>query len=199
LDIREIVLLAFAILVGFTVHEAAHGYAAYRLGDRTAFYRGRLTLNPLRHVDPLGTVFLPAALLLAHSPFIFGYAKPVPVQPANFVDPRRDMALVAAAGPASNLVLAALFWSIARLIPMTPGDWLSDTLRVLTTTNVLLAAFNILPIPPLDGANVAAGFLPEWIAKPYLRLGRIPFLPFILIFFGVPALAWLFAQLQRWF
>ncbi len=201
MTIAEIAMLAVAVLIGFTVHEAAHGYVAYRLGDRTAFERGRLTLNPIKHIDPFGTILLPAALLFAHSPFLFGYAKPVPVRSQNFRNPRRDMALVAAAGPASNLALAILFaaiLSVTRIVAAETG-WLTGALDVLVTTNLVLAAFNILPIPPLDGASVAAGFLPERLARPYLRLGRIPFLPLLLIFLGVPALGWLFAQIAHWF
>jgi len=201
LGIPEIVLLAGAILIGFTVHEAAHGYAAYHLGDQTAFERGRLTLNPLKHIDPLGTVLLPAALLLAHSPFLFGYAKPVPVRAENFRNPRRDMALVAAAGPASNLVLAIVFGLALLLAQATASEtyWLLNALDVLVTTNLVLAIFNMLPIPPLDGASVLAGFLPENWARPYLRLGRIPFLPLLLIFLGVPLFMWIIAEIARRF
>lgn len=197
-DFLEIAFVAAAVLLGITVHEAAHGYAAFHFGDRTAFSRGRLTFNPLKHIDPFGTVVLPLFLLIAHAPFLYGYAKPVPVRVSALRNPKRDMALVAAAGPASNLALAFLFAGPAMLV--TNGEkiaWLGRALDIVVATNIVMAFFNILPIPPLDGSKVLAAFLPDRLAGRYLRLGRYRYLPLILIFLGVPLIGWLVATLVQ--
>ncbi len=198
MDLPEILAIMIGLLLGITVHEAAHAYTAFRLGDRTAFGGGRITLNPLKHIDPLGTIILPLVLLLSHAPFLFGYARPVPVQPRFFRDPRRGMALVAAAGPAANLALALVCALSGAALPMAESTlWLRGALEVIFTTNVVLAFFNILPIPPLDGSKVLAGFLPDRAAKSFLRLGRYRYLPLLLIFVGVPLTAWLIATVLR--
>jgi Zn-dependent protease len=197
-DFLEIAFVAAAVLLGMTVHEAAHGYAAFHFGDRTAFDRGRLTFNPLRHVDPFGTVILPLFLLFAHAPFLYGYAKPVPVKASALRNPKRDMALVAAAGPAGNLALAILFAGPAMLVTNSANmAGLGQALSIVVATNIVMAFFNILPIPPLDGSNVLAAFLPSRLAGRYLRLGRYRFLPLILIFLGVPLIGWLVATLVQ--
>ena len=171
-DILSVVLAGFALVTAVVFHEVAHGYVAYRCGDPTAFYRGRLTLNPLKHVDPVGTILLPLVLILAHSPFLFGYAKPVPVNFAGLRNPRRDMMLVAAAGPFTNFALCLLF--VLALVLLHPGDgsWLLAGLQSCILTNLMLGLFNLIPIPPLDGSNILAGMLPAKIARPYLQLGR---------------------------
>jgi Zn-dependent protease len=161
------------VLVAITFHEAAHAYAAYALGDQTAFRIGRLSLNPLKHIDPVGTVLLPGLLLLARSPFLFGYAKPVPVNFGNLRRPRRDMIIVAIAGPATNLLLATLAAFGLRFghhIPPTVQDWLLRNLLNALSLNVLLAVFNMLPILPLDGGRVLLGLLPRPLASAFARL-----------------------------
>ncbi|MEE8187932.1 MAG: site-2 protease family protein [Kiloniellales bacterium] len=163
------------VLIAITFHEAAHGFVAWRLGDDTAYERGRVTFNPLRHVDPFGTVVLPVLLLLSPAPFLFGWAKPVPVAFHRLRHPRRDMVLVAAAGPAVNLLLAvasAILLNLAVLAPESLAQWLVHNLTNSVVINLILAAFNMLPMPPLDGGRVAVGLLPQSLALPLARLER---------------------------
>ena len=161
------------VLIAITFHEAAHAYAAQALGDDTAAKRGRLSLNPLKHIDPVGTVVLPSLLIVLRSPFLFGYAKPVPVNFHALRHPRRDMVLVAIAGPVTNLALAALSAAALRLghhFPVGTQDWLLQNLLNALAINVLLAVFNMLPIPPLDGGRVLLGFLPRPVAQRFAQL-----------------------------
>jgi Zn-dependent protease len=178
--IQKFSLWALPILVAVILHEVAHGYVAFRLGDPTAARLGRLTLNPFAHVDPFGTVILPLLLLFGGSPFLFGYAKPVPVNFLNLRNPRKGMVLVALAGPMTNLVLAglsALVFKFFYALQVPEGGLLAtniDFLRHLAGNSMLmnvgLAAFNLLPLPPLDGGRVATGLLPR---SPALALARL--------------------------
>jgi Zn-dependent protease len=161
------------VIVAITFHEAAHGFVAHLLGDDTAWWLGRVSFNPAKHIDPFGTVILPGILLLLGAPFLFGYAKPVPVNFRNLRSPRRDMVLVAAAGPAMNIflaVLAALGFHLVGYLPVTAARWLADNLKNALILNVVLAVFNLFPLPPLDGGRILVGILPKAIAAPVARM-----------------------------
>ena len=179
------------VLLAITLHEAAHGFVAWRLGDDTAYRLGRVSFNPLRHIDTMGTVVLPALLLVMRAPFLFGWAKPVPVNFGRLRQPRRDMVLVAAAGPAANLLLAtcaALLFHALAIFPATAATWLAHNLYHAILINLVLAIFNMLPLPPLDGGRVAVGLLPRSLAQPLARLERYGFFILIGIVFLLPML-----------
>ena len=173
--IRTFSVWVLPVLFAIPLHEAAHGFAAWRLGDDTAYRQGRISLNPLRHIDPFGTILLPGVLLLAHSPFLFGYAKPVPVNFGRLRNPRRDTVLVAAAGPLMNIALAlisAALMHIAALLPDAVAGWGLLTLDNSIQLNLILAIFNMIPLPPLDGGRVAVGLLPKPLGYRLARLER---------------------------
>lgn len=173
--IQQLVVLILPVLFAITVHEAAHGWVAKKLGDRTADALGRVTLNPLKHIDPIGTVILPLAMFLL-SGFLFGWAKPVPVDARNLGNPRRDMALVALAGPGANLLMA-LFWGGMIRLGIFMGDeysWVALPMVYMGAAGILINSFlmvlNLLPILPLDGGRVVASLLPRSIARVYARM-----------------------------
>ncbi len=184
-------------ILAITLHEAAHGYAALQRGDTTAQRMGRISLNPFRHVDPVGTFVLPAVLIFTHAPFVFGYAKPVPVNFNALRNPRFDMVYVAIAGPATNILLAIISALLFHTIPFLPDLAASLMIQMFAFSiniNVILAIFNMLPLPPLDGGRVAVGLLPSFLARPLARLERWGFaiivgsfmlLPFVLSKAGV--------------
>jgi len=157
----EYIFLIIILILSIIIHEVAHGSVAYHLGDPTAKYAGRLTLNPLKHLDPIGSIILPLFLIIFKSPILFGYAKPVPINPRNFRDQRYGSLKVALAGPASNLAIALFFGLILRFFPgliIFPG--LAEMFSFIVYINILLAIFNLLPIPPLDGSHILFALLP---------------------------------------
>lgn len=175
--IQAITIYAIPVLFAITLHEAAHGYVAARLGDRTAQALGRVTLNPLRHIDPIGTVLVPLLILfgsklLGGSGLLFGWAKPVPIVPGNLNAPRRDMGLVAAAGPGANVAMA-IGWGLALKLMALSGvgsEFLLHMAFAGILVNLALAALNLVPVPPLDGGRIVASLLPVRLAAQYSRL-----------------------------
>lgn len=170
--LQEATTWVLPVIFAITFHEAAHGFIARRFGDDTAWREGRVTFNPLKHIDPFGTVLLPALLFMT-SGFLFGYAKPVPVNFARLRNPRRDMVFVALAGPATNVLLAivsALLFYTLVITPAGVSEWLGRNLINSLQINAVLCVFNMLPLPPLDGGRVAVGILPDTLARPLARV-----------------------------
>ena len=169
-------LVGFGVLlISLTIHEAAHAWTADRLGDPTARMLGRVSLNPLVHIDPIGTVLLPLIASVTHAPII-GWAKPVPVNIRNLRHHRRDFMLVAAAGPISNLLQAVVWAAVIRVAPLNPDQVMLGVLEQAVVINLLLAFFNLIPVPPLDGGNVALGLLPPRLAAQYAQVRQFGFI-----------------------
>jgi Zn-dependent protease len=188
--VQRFVVWVLPVVFAITVHEVAHGWMAKKYGDNTAFMQGRLTLNPIKHIDWLGTIIIPGILLLTFTGFIFGWAKPVPVDARNFKNPKQNMAIVALAGPVSNILMATGWALLARLGVMLNLDFVSLPLIYTgiagITINLVLALLNLLPIPPLDGSRILTGMLPNRWAWYYNSLERYGFvLLIVLMYTGV--------------
>src|SRR3954447_24154910 len=201
--VREPTTWVLPVIFAVTFHEAAHGFVARRLGDDTAWREGRVTFNPLKHIDPFGTVILPALLFVTLG-FLFGYAKPVPVDFSRLNHPRRDSVFVALAGPGTNVLLAIVSALLLYVLAVTPAgisEWLARNLVNSLQINAVLCVFNMLPVPPLDGGRVAVGILPNFLARPLARLEPYGMLIVLLLFvlsyastrggFGINPLRWL--------
>ncbi len=195
----EYIFLIIVLIFSIVIHEVSHGAMAYHLGDPTAKYAGRLTLNPLKHLDPIGSVILPLLLVIIRSPILFGYAKPVPINPYNFRDQKYGSLKVSLAGPGANLVIAVFFGLLLRFIPLLSSfSGLIQMFSYIVYINILLAIFNLLPIPPLDGSHVLFTFLPPSAIKIKIFLQQFGFFILIfIIFFLFPWIAfiinWIFS------
>ncbi|MCF8185815.1 MAG: site-2 protease family protein [Sulfuritalea sp.] len=186
--IQKIIIYAPPVILAITVHEAAHGYAAKHFGDMTAFNAGRITLNPIKHIDLFGTVLLPAMTILLGG-ILFGWAKPVPVNFGRLRHPKKDMLWVAAAGPASNFVMA-IFWAFAIKFSMNAPEFIAFPLLLMAKAgvgiNIVLMVLNLLPLPPLDGGRIAVSLLPMHLARPFAHIERYGFIILMaLLFTGV--------------
>jgi len=186
--IQKIAIFALPVIFAITVHEAAHGYAAKHFGDMTAFKAGRITLNPVKHIDLFGTILLPLLLFfISKGTFLFGWAKPVPVDFRRLNNPKKDMLWVAAAGPASNFAMA-IFWALVMKFSVSaPEDFALPMLLMAkagVTINIVLMVLNLLPLPPLDGGRIAVSLLPMNLARPFAQIERYGFIILIILLFS---------------
>lgn len=184
--IQKIVIYALPVIFAITVHEAAHGYAAKHFGDMTAFKAGRITLNPLKHIDPFGTILLPALTVMLGG-ILFGWAKPVPVDFRRLRNPKKDMLWVAAAGPASNFVMA-IFWVLVMKFSVNMPEAFALPMALMAkagvSINIVLMVLNLLPLPPLDGGRIAVSLLPMRLARPFAQIERYGFIILIVLLFS---------------
>lgn len=183
--IQKIAIYALPVIFAITVHEAAHGYIARYFGDTTAESLGRITLNPIKHIDPIGTILVPALLVLSGTGFLFGWAKPVPVDFSRLRNPKRDMRWVAAAGPASNFLMA-IFWAVVYKFSAMAGDFavpLALMGQAGILVNVVLMVLNLLPLPPLDGGRIAVSLMPNQMAYKFAQLERYGFIILLVLMF----------------
>lgn len=184
--IQKIVIYALPVIFAITVHEAAHGYAARYFGDMTAFNAGRITLNPVKHIDPFGTILLPALTVMLGG-ILFGWAKPVPVDFRRLRNPKKDMLWVAAAGPASNFVMA-IFWALVMKFSVNAPEAFVLPMTLMAkagiTINIVLMVLNLLPLPPLDGGRIAVSLLPMRLARPFAQIERYGFIILIVLLFS---------------
>ena len=183
--IQKIVIYALPVIFAITVHEAAHGYVAKYFGDMTAFNEGRISLNPIKHIDPFGTILLPAITIMLGG-ILFGWAKPVPVDFNRLRNPKKDMLWVAAAGPASNFIMA-IFWALVIKFALTAPESIAYPLALMgkagVSINIVLMVLNLLPLPPLDGGRIAVSLLPHRLARPFAQLERYGFIILIVLLF----------------
>lgn len=184
--IQKIAIYALPVIFAITVHEAAHGYAAKYFGDMTAFNAGRITLNPVKHIDPFGTILLPALTVILGG-ILFGWAKPVPVDFRRLRNPKKDMLWVAAAGPASNFVMA-IFWALVMKFSVSAPEAFVLPMTLMAkagiTINIVLMVLNLLPLPPLDGGRIAVSLLPMSLARPFAKIERYGFIILIILLFS---------------
>lgn len=191
MSIVSLIVNFVPIILAIVLHELAHGYAAYRLGDNTAKIYGRLTLNPLKHIDPFGSILLPALLYFSHAGFMFGWAKPVPVNFNNLKNSKRDLIIVSAAGIVTNLVLAIISALLLKAVSFLPQSTIQGILGLfllnMVVFNVVLAIFNALPIPPLDGSKILFGWVNKPWAQRYVNSERDGLIAIVLFAFILPA------------
>jgi Zn-dependent protease len=184
-NIVSLIISIPIFIFAMVIHEVAHGWVAYKLGDPTAKYSGRLTLNPISHIDPLGTILLPILLIMMNSPVVFGWAKPVPINFLGLRNPKRDIMTVGLAGPMANIIFAFILAAVFRLFPVLHAPVISDIFFGSILVNLVLAAFNLIPIPPLDGSRILFGLLPRDLAAKYMSIERYGFIIlYILIWMG---------------
>ena len=180
----DLIISLAVFFLAIIVHEVAHGWVAYKRGDPTAKFAGRLTLNPLAHIDPFGTILMPLFLIMARAPFLFGWAKPVPVNFSGLKNPKKDIILVGAAGPTANIIIAIMVSLLLRLHIWPLGMFF--LLRQFIQLNLTLAVFNLIPVPPLDGSRIVAGLLPNYLAYQYIKLERYGFLLiYLMVYLGI--------------